>query len=333
MDPNTNQPGGPQRMGNDPSQQPVPPAPAVGPPPTPAPAGSTVPDWQQGLVGTPPQQPAEPGTPPPAAMPGPVVNPAPHPGQPGSMPAGPQPGWAVPGAPAAGPAVPPAPMGMHDMSMGMSPEKRQKQLLVVVGVIVVVILIVVASYFMFLKKDGGAGKANKTAQKSTQSSAATDMATLKNVKLNLPDSITGYTARTTGVDTVKDFISNDNTCEFIAGTVQASQLPGADLNAIVDPQLKTLRDAGATVNGPTAGAALELKDKASNKLYSMPTLNFAFSQDKKHASVHYSAVILSSTDRAIINRTCVNKDGNVDQARLSALDDIAKNVTVTIVNQ
>jgi hypothetical protein len=223
-------------------------------------------------------------------------------------------------------------MDMHDMG-SMSPAKRKQQLLIVVGVVVLVLAIVVASYFVFFKSDNGAGKSNSAAQKSSKSSSAVNMATLKSVKLNLPESIPGYTARNTGVDTVKDFLADDSTCEFIAGTVQASQLPGADLNAIVDPQLKALRTAGATVDGPNAGAALEVKDKDNGKLYSMPTLNFEFSQGKKHAAVHYSAVILSSSDRAIINRTCINKDGNVDTARLSALDEVAKKVTVTVVAQ
>jgi hypothetical protein len=221
--------------------------------------------------------------------------------------------------------------GMQDLS-SVAQNNRKTQLLVVIGALLLVLILVGATYFLFFKKHTtGTGQSTDAAKQSSSASSATDMATLKSVKLNLPASIDGYSVRATGVDSVKDYLSNDGVCEFIAGTVSASQLPGADLNAIVDPQLKALRDAGATVNGPNAGNALELKEAGGSKTYSMPTLNFEFAQDKKHAAVHYSAVILAGTDRAVINRTCINKDGAVDQSRLRALDDVAKKVTITVV--
>ncbi|HEV7454895.1 MAG TPA: hypothetical protein VGO07_06580 [Candidatus Saccharimonadales bacterium] len=311
MDPNSNQPDGQ-------------------PPATP-PINPTTPDWQQGLGSPAPQPPAPAGTVNPAT-PGVQVNQSPS-DQPGSMPAGqpanwPQPDTPVnlPAAPAPGPALPP--LGGPNPMMSPAPKKKIPQLFIVIGVVVVVLAIVAASYFLFLKGNGSSTDAAK--KSSAAATGADDMSKLAHVTLNVPATITGYKSRSTGVDTIKDFISDDGNCEFIAGAVTAAQLPGADLNAIVDPQLKTLREGGATVNGPNAGSALILKENGSSKTYAMPTLNFEFSQAKKHAAVHYSAVILSSTDRAVVNRTCVNKDGAIDVARLAALDTVAKSVTITV---
>jgi hypothetical protein len=308
MDPNNNQPDG---------QSPATP-----------PINPTTPDWQQGLGNAAPQPPVPAGTVNPAT-PGAQLNQPPS-NQPGGMPAGQLGSWQQPGtppvAPQPGPSLPP--VGGPDPMMAASPKRKIPQLFIIIGVVVVVLIIVIASYFLFLK---GSGSSNNAAKKSSATvSGAADMSKLAHVMLNVPVTITGYQSRSTGVDTIKDFISDDGNCEFIAGSVTVAQLPGADLNAIVDPQLKTLREGGATVTGPNAGSALILKEKDSSKTYAMPTLNFEFSQGNKHAAVHYSAVILSSTDRAVVNRTCVNKDGAIDTARLAALDTVAKSVTVTV---
>jgi hypothetical protein len=211
----------------------------------------------------------------------------------------------------------------------LPPPNPKKKLMIIAAAVVVVIVLAVASYFMFFKKDSN-GSADEAAQKSNATSRnATEMATLNKVTLTPPATVNGFTERTTGISTIKDFVSTDNTCEFIVGTVGEAQLPGATMDAMIQPQLKQLRDAGATVVGPKAIDALILKD-AAGKQYSMPTIEFEFSQGAKHATVHYSAVILKSKDRAVINRTCVNATGAVDLARLRTIDTTAKQVVVGV---
>jgi hypothetical protein len=208
-----------------------------------------------------------------------------------------------------------------------SPRNKSRRLAILVGVALIVLAIVAVTYFLFLKPDSPSDAAKKSADAAAAS--ADDMSKLPGATINVPETIAGYKARNTGDDNIKDFMSDDGICEFIAGTVSASQLPGSDLNAIIDPQVKKLRDDGATVKGPSAGNPIVVKEKDGSKTYAMPTINFEFSKDKKHASVHYSAVILSKGDRVIINRTCVNANGDIDAARLAALDTVAQKVTIT----
>jgi hypothetical protein len=99
---------------------------------------------------------------------------------------------------------------------------------------------------------------------------------------------------------------------------------------MLEPQLKALRDAGAAIDGPSAGKALTLKDATDSKTtYSMPTLIFDFSKDNQHVLTHYSAVILKNTDRAVVSRACANKEGTVDQSKVTNLDNIAAKTKVT----
>jgi hypothetical protein len=303
MGPNNNQPYQP---GQDNTGQP--------------PVPRQLPDWQQGLGGMPVSpQPVPPAPSTPGPQPGELPTPTPA-----NMPAQ-QPGvWSPPPMPS--PLTPPTPA----MGTGMPPSETsgtKRRLTAVILVILVLLAIGGAAYFIL-----SSGKStDNAADKSTKSSnsQAASMAALSHATLNPPDNIPGYKARQTGIASIKDYVSDDNVCEFIIGTTTVAQLPGVDLDAIVKPQLDQLRSLGATVNGPTAGPPLTLKNADdSSKQYSMPTLNFEFSQDKKHAIVHYSAVILSSGDRAVINRTCINQNGEVDKAKLSALDEKAKGVTV-----
>jgi hypothetical protein len=332
MDPNNNPPFGSPNPVPDPGQQ----------PPLPAPINPATPDWQQGLGSPPPQQPLPPGAIDPS-VPGIVVNQAPM-GQPGRMPGSmpqsmpnaalPRNNWQQPSAPlppaapapTQGPTLPP--LGGDSMAPLPSNKKKAPRLLILIGIALIVLALLVVIYFRFLKPSI---TTNDAAKKSAAAAAnADDMTKLAHVSVNVPETIAGYKARNTGDDSIKDFISDDGICEFITGTVSASELPGADLNAIIDPQVKNLKNDGATVKGPKAGNPLTIKEKDSSKTYAMPTIDFEFAKDKKHAIVHYSAVILSSNDRVIINRTCVNKDGTIDASQMIALDTVAQNVTITI---
>lgn len=306
---------------NSPTPQPQGPLPGQEPPAPP----STTPDWQQGL--------GQPATPPPSVMPpaptppgpgvvvggAPIGSPAPAaPGVPGPEP-GPQ-NW--PGQPAT-PPVSPTP-GVPMMGANGTQPKKVPVALIVVLVVIAVLVLGAITYFMFFSKS-----ANNAAKKSSNNVAnATNLDTLSHLSFNAPSSMTGFTERSVGLSNVKDYVSADGNCEFIFGTVTSAQLPGVDLNAIIQPQVDLLKKAGATVTGPGAGKALVVKGGGKN--YSMPTLNFEFSEGTKHATIHYSAVILKSNDRAIVNRTCINKDGAVDPTRVQALDNKAAELTITV---
>jgi hypothetical protein len=166
---------------------------------------------------------------------------------------------------------------------------------------------------------------------STSKTGVVDLATIDRATLLSPDTIQGFKSRQTGTANIKDYIADDNSCELIVGTTTAAQLPGIDLNAIVQPQIEQLKKAGATVNGPNDGGVLVLKDMDNeNKTYSLPTVKYDFSQDKKHAVVHYSVVILKNGDRVVVNRTCINQNGEVDSNKVTSLDTKAKAIQVMV---
>jgi hypothetical protein len=211
-------------------------------------------------------------------------------------------------------------------SMGaLSISNKKLKLMVIIGSVIVVLILAVVTYFAFFHKSTSSTDA---AKKSSAAVSAKDLSSLQHVTFTIP-TLTGYTARDTGVSGAQDFVSDDGVCELIVGAVPVSQLPGKNLNEIVDPQIKSLKAAGATVVGPDAGKALLLTAAGGSTSYRMPTLNFQFSNKDAHVVVHYSAAILASNDRAVVNRTCVNKSGAVDMARLDALDTIANKITVT----
>lgn len=219
------------------------------------------------------------------------------------------------------------PMQMSSMPSGGN--GRIRRLLIALLALIVVLGIGAAVYFVMFKGDSSndaAKKSSKSAEKS-----AISMDTLNSVKLTLAATdATGLTDKATGVADFKTYMSDDELCAVSVGIVKAADLPGADLNAMIEPQLKTLRDAGAAIDGPSAGKALTLKDATDSKTtYSMPTLVFDFSKDNQHVLTHYSAVILKNTDRAVVSRACGNKEGAVDQSKVTNLDNIAAKTKVT----
>lgn len=227
------------------------------------------------------------------------------------------------------PSMPPQGQPMQMSSMPAPGDGRMRRMLIALAALVLVIGIGAAVYFLVFKGDSSNDAAKKSSQSAEKS--AVDMSTLNSVKLALAaEDATGLTAKETGVADFKSFSSSDDMCAVSVGIVKEADLPGADLNAMLEPQLKALRDAGATIDGPNAGKALILKDAADSKTtYSMPTLIFDFSKDNQHVLTHYSAVILKNTDRAVVSRACGNKEGAVDKNKVNSLDDIAKKVKVT----
>ncbi|HEU4914261.1 MAG TPA: hypothetical protein VFT16_02535 [Candidatus Saccharimonadales bacterium] len=304
MDPNSQ--GQPNTPTNAPGGQLPSDAPQAGAQPQQPPRS----DWQQGLGGISPVgvpgQPQQPGQ-------GQVVTPQ---GQPTQV---------------YGPTQPSPEM---NMGMGMAPgpvprNGKGRKLVLAVAALIAVLLIGAGVYFLFLKDDSSneaAKKSSKTAEKS-----AIDMSTLNSVRIALAATdATGLTEQETGKTDFKSFVSSDGLCAVSVGTLAAEDLPGNDLNAMIEPQLQTLREAGASIDGPSAGKAMILKGATDSKAtYSMPTLVFDFSKDGMHVLTRYSAVILKNGERAVVNRTCGNKEGEVDQSKMTNLDNIAAKAKVT----
>lgn len=299
-------------------------------------------DSTPGAVPPTPPQPGQqfaPGPQPGVVMPG--GQPQPQPFQqpaPASQPFQPQPTPQQPFAPSAQPGQPftPQPDGGYPTGMPVDQSNKKKlRLIVLLVTILVVAALAAVSYFAFFKKDNS-GSADKAAQKSSDSSEnkdAIDLATLSGLTMSLAQAPNGFTAKTDPAPGAKQYsyasADGKETCELLFGTVSAESLPGANLDAIVKPQLDQLRQLGATVEGPSAGTALVLKDSGGSDSYRMPTLDFKFTYQGNEAVVHYSAVILTSGERAVVNRTCAQEGGSVNMDRLKSLDGTAKNIVVT----
>jgi hypothetical protein len=329
MQPNNSQPGVPGQPGRPQEEWP----PRHGP----------VPDWQQGLgVNNGPQ-----------AAPGSAQIPQPMPGQqsmpgPGVLPGGPV--GTAPGPQGyqnlqAPPAQVPAPQPPYSQqppplsptgAPGPSTGNRMKRLFFVVIAVAVAAGIGLVTVLLMNQGNKDNGDANKAAEKSASLNTdkkATDLSTLNGVNFGLPADLSAFKGDSSPVSSYHVYLTQDSTddkaCSLEFGVLGADQLPGADLNGIVEPQIDSLRKAGATVEGPNSGAALILKDAADEKTtYSMPTVNYEFSKDNKHVTVHYSLVILKDGSRAVISRQCANAAGQADASLLQKIEESAKQITV-----
>ena len=207
-------------------------------------------------------------------------------------------------------------------------------------------LIAGAVYFFFIKPD----KKEETKPPSTSSTkpepdkkpaenpfptpqpdTAVDLATLTMVRINAPSEMSAYDLIGSG-ETFSRYTSKaKNTCELGFGVLSGTDLPGDNLNAIIDAQMRALRESGATITGPTAGTILELANNSdTSKKYSLPTLQFEVSKDNLRAKSHYSAVVLKGGNRAVVNRTCyTTDDSEVADSDIAGLDATAKLLTIT----
>lgn len=324
MDPNTNQPGqaGAAGQPNSPAGQ-QPEQPQADWPPETAP----VPDWQQGL-GT------SGATPPAAGQPAPGTDAGLTPGATpaaGSQPPTPNTASVYP-TPTAGVVAP-----MSGAAGGMGGNmggNRSKLMMILVGAVVALALIIGGVYWWTSRQN--ASDAKKAANSSSSSAAknAVDMATIKTLTLGAPTDLSSYKEDSSPQKSYHVYLTQQSTdakaCSLEFGVVSATDLPGADLDHIVDPQVESLKKAGASVDGPHAGSPLILKD-AKNKsvTYRMPTLNYEFSKDNKHVTVHYSLVILKDNTRAVVSRQCANTDGVADATELAKVEKSAQQITVS----
>lgn len=215
-----------------------------------------------------------------------------------------------------------------DMIKMSAPKSQAKKIVIVIVILILFAAAAAAVYFIFFN---GGRSVTQTANESSSSVQATEMATLSDVSLTLDTVPTGYTEQAVSdASNYKYYVSDDGLCEFAFGTLTSENLPGKDLDAIVTPQITTLKENGATVNGPNAGTPLVLKSTTdSNVKYSMPTLNYVVSKGTVNLISHYSAVVLKNDSRAVVSRSCGNKNGAADESRLQALDDVAQTILVT----
>lgn len=250
------------------------------------------------------------------------VPPTPQPPVTPPNPIPPAPSPSVPG-PTIGGSPTPAPVP------GSGPKLSLSQPMMVLALVVLVSIIVIAGYFLFFKSGGNASGAAKT---SGNTSAATSLSTLKGITFTPPADLSNFRANTSTTAGNYSYLTknatNEKACSLSMAIYTAAQLPGADVDAIVNPQVDKLRSLGATVHGPSAGSAVLLHDDDGKSIYSIPTLNYEFSQDSKRATVHYSVAILKDGERAEISRQCVNASGSVDASAIAGMDNASAKITV-----
>ncbi|HSX29322.1 MAG TPA: hypothetical protein VLE73_02055 [Candidatus Saccharimonadales bacterium] len=159
---------------------------------------------------------------------------------------------------------------------------------------------------------------------------AVDIATLDAVTINPAADMAGFTAKSVGVASVKNYTDGTGKCNLQFGTLSAEALKGNTIQELVAPQLDALKKAGATVDGPTVIDDLVLKDATDSKVtYKMTTVKITFTNGKKHGTSYYSAAILKNGTRAFVSRSCVSADSIVDQAAFDIVNNKAKQLTVT----
>jgi hypothetical protein len=278
-----------------------------------------------------PQQPMQPTTDP-TPMAQPIV---------GVQPTMPTTGPVVSGMPGQSPVIDPVtglPMQQPAVSFAQQPQSfatgtgskfSKKNLMLAAIAIVVVAVLGFGAYLLsnMLTNNNNKNKTNQAASQSTSKTNATPLSSLKGVSFMAPMDMSSYTLNTASTDKVKIYTKGDCSLQF--GTTDAASLPGTDLADIVSRQIKTLRDNGVTVDGPTAGDALVLKDSSnSSKQYSMPTLVFKANKDKNYAMSYYSAVVFSDGTRAFVTRACASTTAAVQASALSGVAADAQKVTV-----
>lgn len=216
-----------------------------------------------------------------------------------------------------------------------TPSGGSKKTILLVGIGLLVVLLLGLGAFFLMKNSTPSNKVSSTAKQSTKSAdnSAKDMSTLTHVAFAAPGDMNEYTSKTAASATQKAYTLNgvDSAlrCSIVYGTFTQSELPGADIDAILKAQINSIKGAGATVTGPTAGTALELAG-SDGKKYSMPTLEYSSTLGGLTEVDHYSVAILSSGERAVVARACVSR-GTVDAtAAMSKLDATAKELKLDI---
>ncbi|HJQ07945.1 MAG TPA: hypothetical protein VJ836_00515 [Candidatus Saccharimonadales bacterium] len=210
--------------------------------------------------------------------------------------------------------------------------RRSWKLLLLLIAVPIIIGLAVAIYFLFFapeeKNDTTVSNTSRSSVNEVQDAA--DMSILAMAVLNPPADMKDYKPKNTGVATVKEYNDPSGKCTLQFGTLPADHLPGKDIGEVVAPQLATHRNAGATVEGPEAGISLIVKDAIDESVaYSLPTLEARYTEGSRRVALYYSAAILTNGSRAFVNRSCTNDSGEVDQAALKAVNDMAKKITVT----
>jgi hypothetical protein len=159
------------------------------------------------------------------------------------------------------------------------------------------------------------------------------MGTLETVSFTSPNDMGDYTPRTSAEPNQKAYTLNGTDsalrCGITFGTFTETEVPGADIDAILKAQVDNTKSAGATITGPTAGAALELTG-SDGKHYSMPTLEYSSTLGGITEVDHYSVVVLGTGARAVVARTCVSRGAIDSSAAMSKLDATAKKLSVGV---
>ena len=200
---------------------------------------------------------------------------------------------------------------------------------------VVVLVLVVAGYYGYKawKKHDQTASVNNALNAATAKkvAGATDMSTLNNVKFAIPSSALATLSKQQSANPNAFYYATaDGRCLLIYGTGTASQVKGSNVSQIVNNYLDNIRADGADVATPTASDPRVFKDaNDATKKYSMPSLNFTFTQGNEYGRGYYSGVLLKGGNRAIVETACDNQGSPVSDADMTAMNNIADQLTVT----
>ncbi len=243
--------------------------------------------------------------------------------QPSMPPMGPP---TTPSMPVMGTGIPP------QMDMG-APRPKSKKPLIFIIIILLAIGLGVGAYFLFFREDNtSVNDAVEESQSQVEENAAIDISTLASATINAPEDMSGYQRRDeNSATTLTSYSNEDGSCEISFGTAPSSAMPGATSEEIVNTSLDAIRDAGATVVGPTAGPALVLRDATDQSVtYTLPTLAFEFFREQTYAKMYLSIAILGNGDRVMVSRLCSNNSGqSVPDSELEPLEAKVSELTVT----
>jgi len=223
-------------------------------------------------------------------------------------------------------------------SLPPTPESGSKKMIMRIAIIVLVVAVLgVGGYFGYkvLKSTLQKGKVSNAVSQSAakaKASGATDLGSLNGATLTAPASaLAGLTENPSTNPNAKIYTTTDQSCLLIYGTGTTQFIPGSDVTAVVNQYLNTIRQAGATVQGPDSADPRILPAATGSKKYSMPSLTFSFtlSTGTKKGKGYFSASVLKNSDRAIVETACFVDSGEVPQSKMDAMEAIAKQITVT----
>lgn len=233
--------------------------------------------------------------------------------------------------------VSPAPQPSQELpqqsAFNTTPPRPRRALLLAV-VIAVCLAVGVLAFFFIQNNSDKSENANTAADESSRNAApeAKDISSLNNVTFVAPDM--GAYGPNAGTDVFANHellapVGGTDHCRLSFGVAEPNEMPGTDINSIIQPQIDALTKNGAKVEGPTAGKALVLQSVDDGQSYRMPTLEFTVTRDSAREVDQVSVAILGNNKRAVVMRACANANGQINPDNMSQLQATAEKLKLS----